>query len=95
MLRTLMTGAAIATTILALAACQNEKAASPTTAPTSQPSMGMLNSTCPISGEPVSGEAKTADYNGHKIGFCCNMCVGKWEAMSDAEKKADVATYTK
>ena len=93
MLRSLLTGAAVATTVLALTACESEPKAK--AAPTSQPNMGMLNSTCPMSDEPVDPNAKSAEYAGYKIGFCCDMCVDGWEKKSDAEKKAAVAKYTK
>ncbi len=48
------------------------------------------SSTCVFSGKP----AKTfAQYNGQKIGFCCNDCKAKWQALSDDEKAAKLAGY--
>lgn len=55
------------------------------------PSMGMMNTTCPMSGEALNAKSPTADYQGKKIGFCCNKCVAKFNAMSDADKAAEVA----
>jgi hypothetical protein len=93
MLRSLMTGAALVTTVLALTACESKPKEKP--AATTQPNMGMLNSTCPMSGEPVDPAAKSVEYSGYNIGLCCNGCEGPWNKKSDAEKKAAVAKYTK
>ena len=46
------------------------------------------------SGDPVD-PAAAVEYHGHKIGFCCNGCVGGWEKKTDEEKQAIVAKYTK
>ena len=36
-------------------------------------------------------KAVTVDYKGGKVGFCCNKCAEKWNAMDDAGKKAALA----
>lgn len=62
-----------------LASCASSKdAAAPAT----------LNSKCLISSEALDGSGPTADYNGGKVGFCCKNCLGKWNAMDEAGKKA-------
>ncbi|MBL9078107.1 MAG: hypothetical protein JNL08_11420 [Planctomycetes bacterium] len=49
---------------------------------------GMLNSTCAISGEPLDASSPTSDFAGGKVGFCCEKCQKKWDALDDAGKKA-------
>jgi hypothetical protein len=58
---------------------------------TTQPAMGAINDTCPVMGEAVDPSASTVDWNGHTIGFCCDGCVKKWNAMTAADKNAFVA----
>lgn len=62
-----------------LTGCASNKAAS---ADAPKPAAaGMLNSKCPISGEPIDG--KTAiDYKGGKVGFCCAGCIGEFKKES-------------
>jgi hypothetical protein len=43
---------------------------------------------CPVSKEPLKADCPTAEYNGTKVGFCCEKCQTKWTGMSDADKKA-------
>ena len=59
-----------------------------------QPSMGVLNSTCPLSGRSVNG-GPVEDYDGSKIGLCCSGCVYGWNEMSTQDKNAYVASVTK
>jgi hypothetical protein len=53
-------------------------------------SMGVVNSTCPFSGRSTDG-GPVEDYNGTKVGLCCNGCVDAWNDMPDEKKKAYVA----
>ena len=46
-----------------------------------------LNVNCVISGEAVEASSPTVDYNGGKLAFCCDKCMGKWNAMDEATKK--------
>jgi hypothetical protein len=46
------------------------------------------NTTCPFSGEAVKASAKTVSFQGQDVGFCCNGCADKFEAMTDADKMA-------
>lgn len=49
-----------------------------------------VNARCPImGGKPI--EALTRDYNGQKVGFCCAMCPGQWDNLSDADKAAKLS----
>lgn len=80
-----------------LAACSNNHKAKTTrdgdwsrsaaTAP------GMMNSTCLISGKPVGAGSPTATHHGKTYGLCCQGCVGKFNAMSDAEKAEHIAAH--
>ncbi len=69
-----------ALSLIALAGCHN-------TQKDTSASAGMLNSKCPMTGEPVD-TAATTDYQGGKVAFCCNGCKGKWEKKTDQEKAA-------
>lgn len=69
--------------------------AGPRVADTStQPRVKVVNAFCPIAGSHAVGENKmtvqslTRDYQGKKVGFCCDSCPPLWDAMSDDEKKA-------
>ena len=50
-----------------------------------------VNAKCPVSGEEVPANATTVSYQGKTVGFCCDHCVAKWNAMSDAEKQQKLA----
>ena len=49
-----------------------------------------VNAKCPMSGEDVD-KACTTQWNGSTVAFCCNNCIGKFNKLSDADKKAKVA----
>lgn len=84
--------ASLATCAMVFTACETtEDTSSPTTQPAA---MGMLNTTCPMSGEPVSPDAQTVTYDGNTIGLCCNACVKPWAKKTDGEKAAYVAEFT-
>lgn len=92
--RTLALGLTLAA--LALTGCKsNEECRDCDNANTGAPAATMgaaSNTTCPISGEPVSADIKTVSFNGKEIGFCCNGCVAKFAALSDADKAAKLGT---
>ena len=52
---------------------------------------GFFNTVCPIGNEPVEADGGEVDFQGHKIGFCCGKCEGKFAAMSDTDKVAALA----
>lgn len=54
-----------------------------------------MNSVCPISGEAIEAGSPSVDYMGHKVAFCCDNCVGKWNKMDDAARQAAYAKLTK
>jgi hypothetical protein len=50
----------------------------------------IANPTCPTMGsamETTAPKKMTRMYKGRRIGFCCEMCLKKWDAMSNAEKE--------
>jgi hypothetical protein len=53
-------------------------------------STSFVNARCPIMGGKPT-EALTRDYNGQKVGFCCAMCPGQWDNLSDADKAAKLS----
>ncbi len=81
----LITGAAIA-----LAGCESDDSGDMSTTQASV-SMGAINDTCPIMGGDIDPSAAMADFGGAQIGFCCNGCINKWNAWSDAQKRDFVA----
>ena len=59
-------------------------------ADSSQPSMGVINSKCPLSGMNVAG-GPVEEYDGNKIGLCCRGCIAGWNGMSVTDKNTFVA----
>lgn len=47
-----------------------------------------VNAMCPQMGNPVTAEGGTVEWNGMTVGFCCDGCGGKFEALDDAGKVA-------
>lgn len=51
-----------------------------------------VNTLCAIMpSNPVDPAVKCSDFNGQKIGFCCAGCIGKWEALTPAQKTEKLA----
>jgi hypothetical protein len=49
----------------------------------------IANPKCPVMGtemEATAPEKMTRMYKGMRLGFCCEVCLGKWDKMSDAER---------
>lgn len=49
----------------------------------------ILNTICPIQGEPID-PAITVDYEGKKVAFCCKECIPEWNKLTAAEKVANL-----
>ncbi|MCC9602506.1 hypothetical protein LOC67_18295 [Stieleria sp. JC731] len=49
------------------------------------------NEYCPMMGGKVSADGGTVEWNGKTIGFCCDGCDEKWEALTEEEKEAKFA----
>lgn len=49
------------------------------------------NVTCPVSDKPVGGTAAApsfySDYRGHRVGFMCPSCKGKFDGADDSKKE--------
>ena len=54
-------------------------------------SMGVINSTCPVSGRSVEG-GPVEEYDGTEVGLCCNGCVDAWNDMPSEKKQAYVVS---
>lgn len=50
-----------------------------------------VNKTCPIMGGEVDPTGELASYGEFTIGFCCDGCKPKWEALDDDKKAAFLA----
>lgn len=48
-------------------------------------------SVCVISGQPLKADGPSVDFQGQKVGFCCENCLGKWHKLDDAGKQAKLA----
>lgn len=46
----------------------------------------VMNDYCPIMGGKVTDEGGTVVWNGKTIGFCCDGCDEKWQALSEGDK---------
>lgn len=55
-----------------------------TSAESKELSTNVVNTNCPVMGEPVSVKGGTYEYNGKVYGFCCPGCKGKF--AKDPEK---------
>jgi len=54
---------------------------------------GIVNTTCPIMNQEVD-PSLSVNYEGTKVGLCCQGCFSKWYELSDAEKRAKLAAVT-
>ena len=79
--------AAVALAVSLLSGCKS--------APAAPKAAATLNSVCLMTGEALDASSPTADYNGGKVGFCCNNCLAKWNKMDDAAKKTAFEAKTK
>lgn len=49
-----------------------------------------INDHCPIMCGDVTPEGGTVRWNSQTVGFCCDSCIEKWQALSEEEKKAGI-----
>lgn len=79
-MKNLLTAFVATVSLFAFAGCASSgKAAGPN---------GACCNMCPVSNKALKADCPTADYNGTKVGFCCENCQADWTKMSDADKKA-------
>ncbi|MCP3903000.1 MAG: hypothetical protein GY715_05125 [Planctomycetes bacterium] len=89
-----LTAVLFASALFGLTACESTpETTQPSTMPTTAAAMGAINDKCPISGKPVSDSAPTVSYGSQEIGFCCAGCVGRWNDMSDHDRRVFAAQY--
>jgi YHS domain-containing protein len=72
---------------LAFAGCASNKSDTTSAAPAAGASA--INSKC-CCGKPLDGKSY-ATYNGQTVGFCSAECVNHFNAMTDEQKKAELA----
>lgn len=53
------------------------------------------NTVCPIMGHEVTDDGGRVEFDDKTVGFCCTGCIEKWEALSDEEKAAQLASPPK
>ena len=83
---------ALAAVVLFLGSCNKEAKTEPNkTTPAAKASMGIVNSKCPMKGEPVDKDDPTIDYHGQKVAFCCSGCLSKFNKLTDEQKAAKIA----
>ena len=73
--------------LFALGSCQSTK--------TTPDAMGPINATCAMKDSEAVDASCCVEHKGEKIAFCCKMCKGKFESLSEAEKDARVAAVKK
>ena len=82
---------AVLSTLLLLAGCSETKRGQGDNKTPDTETVTTVNSTCPIMNMKIDADkvptALALDFEGKKIGFCCAKCIGKWKALSDADKK--------
>ena len=55
---------------------------------TDAPKTGMINDTCPFSGQPVGpGAPETTLADGRAVGFCCGGCAQRWTQWEPAQQQ--------
>ena len=54
-----------------------------------------INAKCPIMGNDVEADGGATTWDGKNVGFCCDGCVEKFEAMDDTAKQAALDEHNK
>ncbi len=54
-----------------------------------------VNANCPMMGNPVEEDGGSTEWNGQTIGFCCDGCGDKFDALDDAGKQAALDKHNK
>ena len=54
-----------------------------------------VNAKCPIMGNDVEADGGATTWNGKEVGFCCDKCVSKFEALDDTAKQAALDEHNK
>jgi hypothetical protein len=71
---------------------QHGAAATPAPGPAAAAPATFVNTKCPIMGGAIDPakvtESLTRVYKDQKVAFCCGMCPGQWDKLTDAQKDA-------
>lgn len=76
---------------VALMGCTQEGATTESATTETSASAEAINEHCPIMGSDVTAEGGTVEWNEQTVGFCCDGCSEKWQALSEDEKKEALA----
>ncbi len=77
--------------VLSLSACSTTH--NEATCPDPKPgTITSVNQYCPVMLEDPVDPELTREWNGQKVGFCCEGCLKDWNAMTDAQKGDAVKT---
>jgi hypothetical protein len=72
-MKNLLRTAVAAAALLVLAGCNSS--------PKAMSNPGLLADVCVMSGEKIDADSPTADFQGGKVGFCCEKCLAKWNSL--------------
>lgn len=82
---------AVLSTLLLLAGCSETKRDRGDDETPDTETVTTVNSICPVMSMKIDADkvpaALALDFEGKKVGFCCAECIGKWKALSDADKR--------
>jgi hypothetical protein len=78
---------------------QHGAAATPAAGQASAAPVAFANTKCPIMGGAIDPakvpESLTRVYKDQKVAFCCAMCPGQWDKLTDAQKDAKLQAVIK
>lgn len=58
----------------------------------SNPHSDLVNMSCPIMNDPLGSNPSVVEFEGAKVGFCCEGCAEDWEKKPAADKRAYVTS---
>lgn len=71
--------------LIALSGCASSK-------PKTAADMGAVNALCPMQPDcALPADSPTTNWNGQKVAFCCQGCVGEWGRIDDKERAERLA----
>jgi hypothetical protein len=78
---------------------QHGAAAMPAAGQASAVPVAFANTKCPIMGGAIDpakvSESLTRVYKDQKVAFCCAMCPGQWDKLTDAQKDSKLQAVIK
>ena len=74
-------------------------ASKPSASRPAKATVAVVNAVCPIMGNKIDPGKVPAnlvrEYKDKKVGFCCPMCLSKWDKLTDEKKDELLAKMTK